>query len=165
MTEVFLSLGSNVNREIHIPKAVEELAELFGPLIVSSVYESEAVGFEGDPFFNLAVKLHSDLAATDIAQLLREMEFAHGRSQESRKFEPRALDIDLLIYGNQALEEGGLRLPRDDIVKYAFMLEPLAEIDPEFIHPILGKTFAQLWEKFDKCKAQQKRVKPLEHLA
>jgi 2-amino-4-hydroxy-6-hydroxymethyldihydropteridine diphosphokinase len=158
MAEVFLSLGSNVNREMHIPKALEELAELFGPLIVSSIYESEAVGFEGEPFFNLAVKFHSDLPATDIARLLREIEFAHGRSQESRKFEPRALDIDLLIYGNQALEKGGLRLPRDDIVKYAFMLEPLAEIDPKFIHPDLGQNFAQLWGAFDKSKAKQNRV-------
>lgn len=158
MVEVFLSLGSNVDRERHIAEALEELDELFGPLVVSSVYESEAVGFEGAPFFNLAVGFRSDLSAGEIARKLRAIEIAHGRKENSRKFEPRTLDIDLILYGDQVLEEGGLRLPRDEIAKYAFMLEPLAEIAPDFKHPISGRKLGAMWDCFDKTQMRQRRV-------
>jgi len=158
MAEVFLSLGSNVDRERHVPQALAELAGLFGPLTVSSVYESEAVGFDGAPFYNLAVKFDSELPVEEIARMLREIETAHGRTGESRKFESRALDIDLLLYGDRVMEEGRLRLPRDEIVKFAFMLEPLAEIAPRFRHPILDVEFARLWEGFDKGQAKQRRL-------
>ena len=158
MAEVFLSLGSNVEREKHIPEALAELDALFGPLTVSSVYESEAVGFDGDPFYNLAVGFRSELAAGDIARRLREIEIAHGRAPESRKFEPRTLDIDLILYGEEVLEEGPLKLPREEIARCAFMLEPLAEIAPAFRHPALGLGFARLWEDFDKKQARQRRL-------
>lgn len=153
-----MSIGSNVDREAHIPESLRQIAELFGPLIVSSVYESEAVGFQGDPFFNLAVGFSSELPALEIARILREIEIAHGRTENSRKFEPRSLDIDLIIYGDQVLNEGGLRLPRDEIARYAFMLEPLAEIAPDFTHPGLGRTFAQLWASFEKSFLRQKKL-------
>lgn len=158
MVEVFLSLGSNMDRERHIPEALAELGALFGPLTVSSLYESEAVGFVGAPFFNLVVKFCSDLSAGEIARMLREVEVAHGRTGESRKFESRALDIDLILYGDQIIEEGGLRLPREEIVRYAFMLEPMAEIAPRFRHPRLGLDFAQLWRLFDKSQSRQRRM-------
>jgi len=158
MAEVFLSLGSNVDREMHIHKALDEIGRLFGPLTVSSVYESEAVGFRGDPFFNLVVGFRSRLPAGEIARMLREIEIAHGRTVESRKFEPRTLDIDLIIYGDQVGEEEGLKLPRDEIAKYAFMLEPLAEIAPGFTYPGLERNFGQLWEDFDKSQLRQKRT-------
>lgn len=158
MAEVFLSLGSNIEREKHISEALAELERLFGPLTVSGIYESEAVGFRGDPFFNLAVKFDSDLPAKDLASLLRSIEVAHGRTEQSRKFEPRALDIDLILYGNEVVEEGGgLKLPREEIVRYAFMLEPLAEIAPRFKHPVLGADFATLWDAFDKSQVKQRR--------
>jgi len=158
MAEVFLSLGSNVEKERHIPEALAELEALFGPLTVSSIYESEAVGFAGDPFYNLAVRFRSDLPAWEIARMLREVEVAHGRTAESRKFEPRTLDIDLVLYGSQVVAEDGLRLPREEVAKFAFMLEPLAEIAPGFKHPVLGLDFAELWEGFDKSQPRQRRV-------
>ncbi len=158
MAEVFLSLGSNVDRETHVPKALAELSGLFGPLTVSSVYESEAVGFDGAPFYNLAVKFDSELPVEEIARILRDVETAHGRTGESRKFESRRLDIDLLLYGDKVMEEGRLRLPRDEITRFAFMLEPLAEIAPNFKHPTLGVDFAHLWEGFDKNLTRQSRL-------
>lgn len=159
MAEVFLSLGSNVDREQHIAQALKELEALFGPLTVSSIYESEAEGFAGEPFFNLMVKFCSEQPAAEIARLLREIEFAHGRAEASRKFEPRTLDIDLVLYGDHVLEEGRLRLPREELVRYAFMLEPMAEIAPDRKHPVLGLAFARLWEDFDKSRARQQRIK------
>jgi len=159
MAEVFLSLGSNVDRKKHITEGLAELDALFGPLTVSSVYESEAVGFAGDPFYNLVLAFHSDLPAGEIARMLREIEVAHGRREDSRKFEPRTLDIDLILYGDEVLEEGRLRLPREEAAKFAFMLEPLAEIAPGFKHPVLGVEFARLWQAFDKSQSRQWRVK------
>jgi 2-amino-4-hydroxy-6-hydroxymethyldihydropteridine diphosphokinase len=158
MVEVFLSLGSNVDREKHIPKALAELERLFGPLAVSSIYESEAVGFAGDPFFNLVVKFCSELPVREVARLLREIEVAHGRTEESRKFESRTLDIDLILYGDRVMEEGGIKLPRDEIIQFAFMLEPMAAIAPHFKHPVLGIDFARLWEDFDKNQTRQQRL-------
>jgi 2-amino-4-hydroxy-6-hydroxymethyldihydropteridine diphosphokinase len=158
MVEVFLSLGSNVEREIHIPQALKELQDLFGRLVVSSIYESAAVGFDGDPFHNLVVKFCSDLPVLEIARLLREIEFKHGRSKASKKFESRALDIDLILFGEQIIEQGRIKLPRDEIIHCAFVLEPLAEIAPRLKHPVLGIEFARLWQEFDKSQLHQKRL-------
>jgi len=158
MVEVFLSLGSNVDREKHIPHAIQELDELFGPLTVSSIYESEAVGFAGDPFFNLALRFQSELPAREIARTLREIEIAHGRRKDSRKFEPRTLDIDLVIYGDQVLDDGELKLPREETAKFAFILEPLAEIAPDFPYPGLEANLGQLWADFDKSQVRQEKV-------
>ena len=158
MPEVFLSLGSNVEREKHIPAAIDELQSRFGPLTVSSIYESEAVGFEGDPFYNLVVGFCTDKPVLEIAQILAEIETAHGRTRECKKFAPRTLDIDLMLYGDQKIQDGRIKLPRDEIVRYAFMLEPLAEIAPTHQHPLFGKTFAVLWAEFDKQHAKQRRI-------
>jgi 2-amino-4-hydroxy-6-hydroxymethyldihydropteridine diphosphokinase len=160
MPEVFVSIGSNVEREKHIPSALEELEKRFGRLSVSSVYESEAVGFQGDPFYNLVVGFESEAPAQEIARMLGEIESLHGRTRESKKFAPRTLDLDLILYGDLIIQEGKLRLPREEITQYAFMLEPLAEIAHDRRHPVLGRSYGELWADFDKTKASQQRIVP-----
>jgi 2-amino-4-hydroxy-6-hydroxymethyldihydropteridine diphosphokinase len=160
MPEVYVSLGSNVERELHVPAALRELGSLFGPLTLSSVYESEAVGFQGDPFYNLVLGFHTERPVLDVARALSELETLHGRTRDSQKFAPRPLDLDLILYGELILQEGRLRLPREDLTEYAFMLEPMAEIAPDLAHPVLGKSYAELWAAYDKSKAIQHRVIP-----
>ena len=160
MPEIFLSLGSNVERDKHIPSALDALQRKFGKLTVSSIFESEPVGFQGDPFYNLVVGFRSELPVQEIARILGEIEILHGRTRECKKFAPRTLDIDLLLYGDLTIHEGRFKLPREEMTHYAFMLEPLAEIAPDLKHPVLGETYADLWAGYDKSKARQRRVTP-----
>lgn len=160
MTEVFLSIGSNINPEVHIPAAIDDLRAVFGPLRLSSTYETAAVGFAGPPFHNLIVALDSDREPRDIARVCREIEERHGRTRQSQKFSSRTLDVDLILYGDTVTEESPPHLPRDEITRYAFVLEPLAEIAPEHRHPVTGQTYAELWAGFDKSGLEQKQIAP-----
>jgi len=156
--DVFVSIGSNIDRERNVVSALKALEEHFGRLSVSSFYESDAVGFEGDPFFNLVVSFSTPLSVGEVVHQLADIERRHGRARESRKFSARTLDLDLLLYGDEILHVGKLRLPREEITRYAFMLEPLAELAPARRHPMLGLTYAELWAAFDKRSVGQRRL-------
>ncbi|WP_237059415.1 2-amino-4-hydroxy-6-hydroxymethyldihydropteridine diphosphokinase [Microbulbifer sediminum] len=152
MAQVYLSLGSNIDRGRHIRAGLDALAAEFGNLSVSRVFESEAVGFDGDNFYNLVVGLHTDLPVGQLAVRLREIEDANGRVRSGPKFSARTLDIDILTYDDLAGEFDGVKLPRGEIVKNAFVLQPLAELAPAQRHPLTGETFAEMWEDYDKDK-------------
>jgi len=154
----FISIGSNIDKEIHIPSSITALEKEFGAIILSSLYETEAVGFEGDEFLNLIVQFNSDLEAKVVAKLLRKIELEHGRTRDSRKYAARTLDLDLILYGDLIISDGRLQIPRDEIERYAFVLEPLAEIAPDLLHPISKKSYAQLWNEFDKNNLKQTKL-------
>lgn len=149
MPRVFLSLGSNIDREHNIRSAVKALRERFGTLELSQVYESEAVGFEGDAFYNLVAVFDSDEDVHAINRALGGIEDSHGRDRSGPRFSSRTLDIDLLLYDDLVLDENGLRLPRGEITRNAFVLLPLAELAPEVRHPLDGRRYAELWAAFD----------------
>lgn len=151
----FISIGSNIDKETHIPSSLIALRDLFGELKVSSTFESDPVGFIGDSFHNLIVQFESDLSAKEVAKLLKQIELDHGRSRESQKFSARTLDLDLILYGDQIISDGRLQIPRDEIEHYAFVLEPLAEIAPNGIHPISKRSYKDLWHDFDKRDLRQ----------
>lgn len=157
MVEVFVSIGSNIDRERNVASALRMLEEQFGPLQVSSIFESEAVGFEGDPFFNLVVGFSTALSVQEVVARLAAIEERHGRTRNSKKFSARTLDLDLLLYGDEIRHLGKLELPRKEITRYAFMLEPLAELEPSRTHPVLKKTYAELWAEYDKTALRQHR--------
>lgn len=150
MARVYLGLGSNIERERHITAALDRLAASFGALDLSSVYESEAVGFEGDTFFNLVVRIETSLGVGNLSALLKSIEDDNGRCREGPKFSGRTLDIDILTYDDLVGIVEGVTLPRDEITYNAFVLQPLAEIAPEELHPQLGQSYARLWADYDK---------------
>lgn len=160
MTRGYISIGSNINKDEHIPASLRALEQTFGELTVSSIYESEPVGFTGDVFYNLVVGFDSDLEVKAVAKQLRQIELDNGRTRDSRKFAARTLDLDLILYGDLIVNDGRLQIPRDEIEHYAFVLEPLAEIAPSLQHPVSHLSYAELWEQFDKTDLRQKRVAP-----
>ncbi|CAA9891442.1 2-amino-4-hydroxy-6-hydroxymethyldihydropteridinepyrophosphokinase [Candidatus Methylobacter favarea] len=160
MPRGYISIGSNIDKDTYIPASLKALEQHFGKLIISSIYESEPVGFSGDAFYNLVVGFDTDLDMQEVARRLRQIELDHGRTRECKKFSSRTLDLDLILYGDLIMNDGSLRIPRDEIERYAFVLEPLAEIAPTLEHPVSHKSYAELWDKFDKSDLRQRRVTP-----
>jgi 2-amino-4-hydroxy-6-hydroxymethyldihydropteridine diphosphokinase len=158
VTRGYISIGSNIDRERNIAAGLQALERNFGDLIVSSVYESEPVGFSGDAFYNLVVGFNSGLDVRTVAQKLRDIEMANGRLPDSKKFSARTLDLDLILYGDLIVNEGDFQIPRTDIERYAFVLEPLAEIAPTLMHPVLCMNYAELWQKMPKDGIFQEKV-------
>jgi len=151
MAQVYLSLGSNIERESYIRAALDALEAHFGKVSVSSVYESEAVGFEGSHFYNLVVGLQTDLPVGVLNAQIKQIEDANGRRRDEPRFSARTLDIDILTYDDLCGEIEGVQLPRDEIVKNAFVLWPLAEVAGEALHPVLKQPYAELWKQYDKA--------------
>ena len=160
MSKGYISIGSNIDKDKNILASLQALEEHFGKLMISSIYESEPVGFTGDTFYNLVVGFNSELAVKEVAKQLRQIELDNGRTRDSQKFSARTLDLDLILYDDLILNDGRLQIPRDEIDRYAFVLEPLAEIAPTLKHPISHLSYAELWKKFDKTHLKQKRVTP-----
>ncbi len=151
---VYLSIGSNIDRELHVRAALDALTKEFGQLLISPVYESESVGFTGDNFFNLVVGFDTILEVRELATLMRAVEYANARRRTGVRFGPRTLDIDILTYGDCCVDVDDVELPRDEILKNAFVLIPLADIAGKQRHPVLKKTYRELAEQFD--NGQQK---------
>jgi 2-amino-4-hydroxy-6-hydroxymethyldihydropteridine diphosphokinase len=143
----WVSIGSNVDRERSIRGGVADLRAAFGGLILSPVYETPAVGFVGEAFLNLVAGFDSDWSVADIDARLRAIEDAHGRVRGPDKFAPRTLDLDLLTWGDTVGVIDGVALPRDEVLKYGFVLGPLAEAAPDERHPENGRRYADLWEE------------------
>ena len=158
MPRVYIGIGSNIDRDANIRKGVVAIMKKFGKVEMSSVYESEAYGFRGDDFYNLVARFDTDMQIVDLAASLREIEYKFGRRRQAERFLPRTLDIDLLLYGDLVQHDEEYDLPRADIVRYSFVLCPLAELAGHERHPELGKRFIDLWEDFDKRKQPLHRI-------
>ena len=158
MATIYISLGSNIDRDKNTRAGVAALKQVFGELTLSSVYESEAVGFEGDAFYNMVIACSVETPVHETNQILRDIEDAHGRDRSGPKFSSRTLDLDLLLYDDLVLDEKGLILPRGEILKNAFVLWPLAEIAPNLKHPVVQSSYADLWSAFDKNKESLRAI-------
>jgi len=149
MASVFVGIGSNIDRERNIRSGVQALYQAFGPLRLSSVYDSKAVGFSGDAFYNLVARFETELEVHAVVDRLRAIEDGHQRRRDGSRFSSRTLDIDMLLYDDCILNGPELHLPREEILHSAFVLAPLAEIAAELRHPLCHKTYAELWQQFD----------------
>ncbi|QOY62497.1 2-amino-4-hydroxy-6-hydroxymethyldihydropteridine diphosphokinase [Lysobacter sp. H21R4] len=146
MSRAYLSLGSNLEPVLHLRRAVQELRERFGDIVLSPVYRTRAVGFEGNDFLNAAAVIQTDLDPVALHDWLHALEDAHLRDRSGPRFGDRTLDVDIVLFDDRVLSgPGNLRIPRPDL-QHAFVLRPLADIAPEVVVPGDGRTLAQLWQ-------------------
>jgi 2-amino-4-hydroxy-6-hydroxymethyldihydropteridine diphosphokinase len=148
MARVYLSLGSNVESQRYLAAAVSALREHFGDITVSPAYRSKAVGFAGADFVNLAVGLDTDLSPSALNDWLHALEDRHGRRRDVPRYSDRTLDLDIVFYDALITQgTGHLQIPRGEL-KHAFVLRPIADIAPDFRHPVSGLSMAELWAAF-----------------
>jgi 2-amino-4-hydroxy-6-hydroxymethyldihydropteridine diphosphokinase len=161
MADIYISLGSNVDREYHVQEGLNALAVAFDlpfeQLKLSSLFESEAVGFSGHAFLNMVIGISTSENVEQVVIKLRDIEFSYGRSNDAKKFSPRTLDLDLLLY-DKLITDSPAQLPRSEIDKNAFVLWPLSEVAPQVVHPIIKKNYYTLWQNYDKNRQQLKIV-------
>ena len=157
MADIYISLGSNVERNYHVQQGLKALAITFNlpfeQLSLSSLFESEAVGFSGNAFYNMVIGIKTLCSVEQVAMKLRDIELEYGRALDAKKFSPRTLDLDLLLYDNLIIDTPA-QLPRDEIDKNAFVLWPLSEIAPKLVHPIIKLNYQTLWQNYDKTSQQ-----------
>lgn len=151
MPDVYVAAGSNIQPELNLLSAISALKRRLGDLRVSNAYRNKATGFEGPDFINLVIGFETELTLTEVLSVLQAVEGLCGRPRKAPKFEPRSMDLDLLLYGDMVCATHAITLPRPDLIKRAYMLGPLAELAPDLVHPTLKQTIADLWKGFDQA--------------
>jgi 2-amino-4-hydroxy-6-hydroxymethyldihydropteridine diphosphokinase len=145
MSRAYLSLGSNLDPGVHLRGAIDALHRRFGTVVLSPVYRTRAVGFDGNDFHNAAAVIETELDPVALNDWLHALEDAHGRDRSGPRYGDRTLDIDIVLYDDRVLSgPGNLRIPRPEL-QHAFVLKPLADIAAEVMVPGDGRTLSQLW--------------------
>lgn len=150
MNDAYLLLGSNLGRrESFIKDAICLIGEKAGEVVcASSLYESEPWGAENSPvYLNKVILLKSELSPLDLLATLAQIETDLGRTRGEVKNEPRTIDIDILFFNKEIIDEPGLKIPHERLHLRKFVLVPLAEIAPLFMHPVYKKSIAELLEE------------------
>lgn len=144
----YIGLGSNIEPERNLPRAVRLMAEQCEIIAASSVWETAPVGFTSQAhFLNAVACIRAALAPHEIKQqVLAQIEFTLGRVRTANRNGPRSIDLDLLLYGDEIIHDHGLRIPDPDILIRPFVAGPLAELAPETLHPVTGQTFKEIAE-------------------
>ncbi len=140
---VFISIGSNLYAEKNISLVKDHLDLLFD-VTYSSIYKTPAEGFVGEDFLNRVCKFETEMNPYEIRRILKEIEKDMGRTIDQKGMSNRVIDLDLILYGDFEINDLELEIPSADIEKYKFVLEPLAEIAPNFIHPVLKVSYLDL---------------------
>ena len=143
MTRVYLDIGSNIGRRKNIQSCVDQLQDKFSGIVFSNAYESPAFGFDGEPFINISAGFDTKIEYHELKAYLKKLEDKHARKRDNKKFISRTLDIDVLLFGKLILQPE-IDVPRAEILKFPFVLFPLAEIASNAIHPIENKTIVEI---------------------
>ncbi|MEQ9619366.1 MAG: 2-amino-4-hydroxy-6-hydroxymethyldihydropteridine diphosphokinase [Deltaproteobacteria bacterium] len=161
MARVFLGLGSNLgNRKENLREAVQMMSAFTEIVMVSSAYETEPVGNEEQPdFLNCAVEIKTSLPPRKLLAELKAVEDKLGRVRKE-KWGPRTIDIDIIFYDNLVIDSDELNIPHPGSHLRRFVLEPLSEISPDFIHPALDVPLSQLLDKLEDSKSVRKAGSP-----
>lgn len=145
--DLFLSLGSNMgNRLKNLQEAIDFLFENLGLVLkISSVYETPAMGFDGNPFLNAAVVLNTEMKPLDVLTVIMDIEKSMGRERSSsEEYASRPIDIDLIFFGNKIITSKNLIVPHPRMGMRKFVLQPLMDLDPDYVHPLNRKPVSQL---------------------
>ena len=147
MTRVFFGIGSNIDKERTIARSLNMMREVFGEVKLSPTFESEAVGFEGDNFFNLVAEVNTEQSLEEVIKSCKRIEDDCGRDRSGPKFSSRTIDIDVLLYGDMECDSP-IELPRGEILENAYVIWPMALLAPEVVHPSENQTMGELWNNF-----------------
>ena len=149
MTRVYVGLGSNVDKEIHVGAACAQVRAAYGDVIESSLYESPAEGFDGDDFHNMVISFDTEDSLQNIDTALGEIETRQGRVRGKDRYVSRTMDLDVLLFGDEVIrKDGQVMVPRTEITEHEFVLGPLVEICGDLVHPLLHTPIRELWRKF-----------------
>jgi|TARA_B100001057_G_scaffold305886_1_gene306045 2-amino-4-hydroxy-6-hydroxymethyldihydropteridine diphosphokinase len=143
MPEVFISLGSNLDSHQNM-RLVKTYLDSYFTVTYSSLYETPAEGFDGENFLNMVCKFESEKNPYEIRHILKDIEKDMGRTANQKGMSNRVIDLDLILYGDLILKDSELELPSPDIQDYMFVLEPMAEIAPDLLHPTILRTIQDL---------------------
>jgi 2-amino-4-hydroxy-6-hydroxymethyldihydropteridine diphosphokinase len=147
--QIFLGIGSNLgNRQENLNIALRRVREKVGNVLISSsVYETEPWGFDTDnQFLNMVVKAETEIGPSALLEVLLGIEKSMGRTRDSEQYSSRIIDIDILFYDDLVVNTENLQIPHPNICERKFVLMPMAEIAPEFIHPELNRAVSYLLE-------------------
>ena len=150
MSSLHLNIGSNQDKRKNIRLALDSLEPHFTKITTSSLYESPSEGFIGGNFYNIGVNVETDKNINEVVNILHGIENSFGRDRNLPKFSSRIIDLDLVLYDDDIDDK--LNIPRRDILKYAFVLAPLAELNPNDIHPQERVSYLALWKGFQSSK-------------
>jgi 2-amino-4-hydroxy-6-hydroxymethyldihydropteridine diphosphokinase len=150
MSQLHLNIGSNQDRRKNIRLALDSLESNFTEITISSLFESPSEGFIGSNFYNIGVNVETDKNINDVVNILHSIENSLGRDRNLPKFSSRIIDLDLVLYDDEINDK--LNIPRRDILKYAFVLAPLSELNPDDIHPQERISYLDLWKEFQSSK-------------
>lgn len=147
-TDVYIALGSNLgDRELNLLRAVAEIGKLPSGKVtgLSPFYETSPVGVTDQPFFcNAVLRLATGQTPLELLRSLQQIENEIFKRKRDRHWGARTIDLDLLLYGDVVMESAELMLPHPRLAERRFVLQPLCDLAPQLLHPLLGQTMTQL---------------------
>ncbi|MEC9205748.1 MAG: 2-amino-4-hydroxy-6-hydroxymethyldihydropteridine diphosphokinase [Pseudomonadota bacterium] len=156
--KVFVGIGSNINKKENIRSCIKIIEEEFEDFNISPIYQTQSMGFKGPDFYNCVCSFLTTKDVYELKDHLSKIELDHGRHFKETKFSSRTLDIDILYFDDLVLNNEQVQIPRKEILEFDFVLLPLCDLDPDFVHPELGKKHKNIIKDIDIKKLILKKI-------